>query len=94
MEDRFYDFCNDDTVRDALCDILAKHVEDWYRASRRVVIGLDTSRVARQYELIEASRVMGMADLVCLITGLTPEDIVSLDPEKYRTLILYVASHR
>ena len=91
MQDRFTDFCTDDTVREALCDIVTHHVDNWFRTSRRVVWGVDSSWIARQRELVEAARVLGMMDLVCSITNLTPEDIVQLDPEKYRELILYVA---
>lgn len=94
MEDRFHDFCNDAVVRDALCDILTRHVEEWFHASRRVAMGFENSWVARQHELVEGARVLGMMDLVCDITGLVPEDIVLRDPEKYRALILYVANYK
>ena len=91
MQDRFTDFCNDDAVQEALCDIVAHHVDNWFQSSRRVALGIESSWVARQRALVEGARVLGMMDLVCSITDLTPEDVVELDPEKYRTLIFYVA---
>ena len=94
MQDKFTDFCNDDTVQEALCEIVTKHVEHWFKASRRVVWGIDNSWTAQQRTRLEAARVLGMMDLVCSITDLTPEDIVQLDPEKYRALVLYVANYK
>ena len=87
MQDRFTDFCNDDTVQEALCDIVTNHVDDWFHASCRVRMGVDSSWVARQQVLLSAARVLGMMDL-------TPEDVVELEPEKYRALILYVANYK
>ena len=91
MQDKFTDFCNDDAVQEALCDIVAKQIEDWFDATRRVTLGLDNSWVARKNTLVDAARVLGMIDLVCSITDLAPEDIVQLDPEKCHTLIFYIA---
>ena len=94
MQDKFTDFCNDDTVQEALCDIVTTRVEEWFHSSRRVAMGFDGSWAARQHELVEGARVLGMMDLVCSITNLTPEDIVQLDLEKYRAIVLYVANYK
>lgn len=94
MQDRFTDFCNDDAVQECLCDIAAHHVDEWFRASRRVALGVDNSWTAQQLLRLEGARVIGMMDLVCSLTDLTPEDIVQLDPEKYRALVLYVANYK
>ena len=94
MPDKFTDFCNDDTVQEALCDIVTSRVEEWFRASCRVALGVDNSWTAQQLLRLEGARVLGMMDLVCSITDLTPEDIVQLDPEKYRALVLYVANYK
>ena len=94
MQDKFTEFCNDDDVQEALCDIVAHHVNRWFQSSRRVALGIESSWVARQQLVVEAARVLGMMDLVCSITDLTPEDIVQLDHEKYRELILYVANYK
>lgn len=88
------DFCNDDTVQEALCDIVADHVDNWFQSSRRVALGIESSRVARQQVVVEAARVLGMMDLVCSITGLTPEDIVEFNPYAYRELVLYVVNYK
>ena len=92
MQDKFIEFCNDDEVRHALCNILNDRVEEWFHSSRSVVMGIDNSWVARKRKFVEAARVLGMIDLVYSITGLVPEDIVSINPEKYRDLIMYVAN--
>lgn len=94
MQDKFTDFCNDDDVREALCDIVTHHVDEWFHASRRVVMGVDSSWEARQRTRLEAACVLGMMNLVCSITDLAPEDLVMLDPEKYRELIFYVADYK
>ena len=91
MQDRFIDFCKDDSVRDALSNIVLDRVDEWFHASRGIITGTENSWVARQRALVDGARVLGMMDLVCAITDLTPEDAVELDPEKSRALIFYVA---
>ena len=72
MQDKFTEFCNDDTVREVLCDIVTHNVNLWFHNSRSVVMGVDSSYIAQQRTRLEAARVFGMMDLVCSITDLAP----------------------
>ena len=91
MQDRFVDFCKDDEVQGRLFNIVLDNVDEWFNTWRDVVIGIESSWVARQRAMVHGEQVLGMMNLVCIITDLAPEDIVKLDPEKCSALISYLA---